>query len=63
MPHTESAPDDAIIIEVASDLTYVEQLESDFHYELAGDRITVQRWNEDGTTSEVLGHLTFQEIP
>ena len=52
---------DDILAEIASDLTYVEQLESDFHYTLDGDRISVQRWREDGRLTGSIGFLKFEE--
>ena len=54
---------DDILAEIASDLTYAEQMESEFHYEAGEKAIAVRRWNEDGSLGDVLGFIKFEESP
>lgn len=54
---------DDILAEISSDLTYAEQMESEFHYEAGEKTIAVRRWSEDGSLGDVLGFIKFEETP
>ena len=50
-----------IITEVLSDLSLAVEVGNEFHYSRKGDRIAVREWNDDGTTTDIKGYLTFEE--
>lgn len=51
-----------IITEVMADLEVAcDLVGSEYEYVREGDKIVVKGYNEDGTLTEVMGHLKFEE--